>query len=157
MKHKVGDVVKVREDLKEGRKIRNFYVAPDMVKFAGKLVTINSVNDDDDYHIGEDGQTYFWIDDFFEDDDEDCDVDKILKEEEKSDEYEDIIEEVLSEMTEENKDILIKEIIKGENNIAIIATPIYKMMSYINGVSIQKIIGTKYGVAITNKEGTIKL
>lgn len=84
-------------------------------------------------------------------------IDKIFKEEKKPDEYEDIIDRVLSNMSEETKDKLIKELIKGENNIAIVATPIYEMVSHTNGVSIQKIIGTKYGVAIANKEGMIKL
>lgn len=168
MKHKVGDIVKVREDLKVGKDDGDVFVTIDMAEFAGKLVTIDSV-DGEYYHIEEDDLNYYWIDDFFEDDnDEDCDVDKIIKEEEeekskkrteekKSDEYEDIIDEVLSEMSEETKDILIKEIIKGENNIAIVATPIYETVCHTNSVSIQRIIGTKYGVAIANKEGMVKL
>ena len=144
MKYKVGDIVKVREDLKAGQDYGSLCVCYPMVKLAGELVTISSVNNDN-YHIEEDDGLYFWIDNFFED------------EEEKSDEYKDIIDRVLSEMTEETKDKLIKEFIKGENKIAITASPIYKTMSYTNGVSIQEIIGTKYGVAIVNKDGMVKL
>lgn len=159
MKYKVGDIVKVREDLQEGCGIGNFFVNSDMVELAGKLVTISSVNDDDNYHIEEDGETYYWINDFFEDDDEDCVVDKIPKdeekeEEEKSDEYDDIIDEVLSDMTEETKDKLIKEFIKGENNITIVDVPVYDTI-YYNGVSIRQIVGSK--VIVTNKDGMVTL
>lgn len=141
MKYEVGDIVRVRKDLKAGQDYGSLCACYPMAKLAGELVTISSVNNDN-YHIEEDDGLYFWIDNFFED------------EEEKSDEYKDIIDRVLSEMTEETKDKLIKEFIKGENKSAITASPIYKMMSYTNGVSI---IGTKYGVAIVNKDGMVKL
>ena len=160
MKHEVGDIVKVREDLKASNgDTFDLYVLPEMVELAGKLVTISYVGDDY-YRIEEDDKEYMWIDRFFENDDEECDVDKIIEEEnkeEKSDDYEDIIDKVLSEMTEETKDMLIKQFIKGENKIAITASPIYRMISRTNGVSIQQIIGTKYGVAIINKDGMAKL
>lgn len=159
MKYKVGDVVKVREDLKAGKDFGRLCVCNEMAKLAGKLVTISSVNGgiDDDYHIEEDDGEYYWIDDFFENDDEECDVDKIIKEEKKSDEYDDIINTVLSEMSEETKDILIKEVIKGENYIAIVAVPVYETVCRRNGVSIQQIIGTKYSVTVTSKDGTVVL
>ena len=156
MKHEVGDIVRVRKDLRAGSDFEDLYVTEDMAELAGKLVTIYDIDDYGYYHIIE--NDFLWIDKFFEDDDESGDVDKIIKDkEEKSDEYEDIIDKVLSEMTEETKDKLIKEFIKGENKIAITASPIYKTMSYTNGVSIQEIIGTKYGVAIINKDGMVKL
>lgn len=158
MKYEIGDIVKVREDLKASNgDTFDLYVLPEMVELAGKLVTISYVGDDY-YRIEEDDKEYMWIDRFFENDDE-CDVDKIITEEEekKSDKYEDIIDKVLSEMDEETKDTLIKQFIKGESKIAITASPIYKTISHTNGVSIQEIIGTKYGVAIANKDGMVKL
>lgn len=159
MKYKVGDVVKVREDLKVGKDVGNLFVAPPMVEFTGKLVTISSVNDDEDYFIEEDNQTYYWIDDFFEDNDEDCNVYKIIKKEEeekKSDEYEDIIDKVLSEITEETKNKLIKELVKTENDITIVAIPVYEVY-HRNGVIIREIVDTKYSVVFSNKEGMVKL
>ena len=149
MKYEVGDIVKVREDLKAGNdNDSRLWVTSDMVDLAGKLLTICAVNDYGYYRVEE--NDFIWADKFFEDEDE------IIKEEEKSDEYDDIINKVLSEMTEETKDTLIKQFIKGENEIAITASPIYTI-SRTNDISIQQIIGTKYGVAIINKDGMIKL
>ena len=142
MKYEVGDIVRVRKDLKAGNDNGKLFVTSDMAELAGKLVTIYDI-DGDYYHIVE--NDFLWTDDFFEDKDEE------------DDEYEDIIDRVLSEMTEETKDTLIKQFIKGENKIAITASPIYKTISRTNGVSIQEIVGTKYGVAIINKDGMVKL
>jgi hypothetical protein len=116
-----------------------------MAELAGELVTISSVNDDD-YHIEEDDGTYYWIDEFFEDENEsgDYDVDKIIK-------------KVLSEMDEETKDILIKEMIKGENCISIVSVPVYETICRRNGISIQRIVGTKYSVTVVSKDGTVVL
>ena len=156
MKYEVGDIVKVREDLRAGKDFGNLCVCYPMVKFAGKLVTISSVNNDNDYHIEEDDSEYYWIDEFFEDEDEEYNVDKIIKEEEKSDEYDDIIDRVLSEMTEENKDKLIKYLVNGYN-ITIEAVPVYKIVCRTNGVSINQIVGTKYSVTIITENGTVVL
>ena len=142
MKYEVGDIVRVRKDLKAGNDNGKLYVTSNMAELAGKLVTIFDI-DGDYYHIVE--NDFLWKDDFFEDKDEE------------DDEYEDIIDRVLSEMTEETKDTLIKQFIKGENKITITASPIYKTISRTNGVSIQEIVGTKYGVAIINKDGMVKL
>ena len=144
MKYEVGDIVKVRKDLKAGNDNGKLFVTSDMAELAGKLVTIYDI-DGDYYHIVE--NDFLWTDDFFED----------KENEKKSDEYEDIIDRVLSEMTEETKNKLIKQFIKGEDKIAITASPIYKTISRTNGVSIQEIVGTKYGVAIINKDGMVKL
>lgn len=150
MKYEVGDIVRVREDLQAGNdNDSRLWVTSDMVDLAGKLLTICAVDDCGYYRVEE--NDFIWADKFFEDEDE------IIKEEEKSDEYDDIIDKVLSEMTEETKDTLIKQFIKGENKIAITASPIYKMISRTNGVSIQQIVGTKYGVSIINKDGMVTL
>lgn len=144
MKYEVGDIVKVREDLKAGNDNGKLFVTSDMAELAGKLVTIYDI-DGDYYHIVE--NDFLWTDDFFED----------KENEEKSDEYKDIIDRVLSEMTEETKDRLIKELINTDNDIKILAEPIYTTAYSRNGVSIQEIVGTKYGVAIINKDGMVKL
>lgn len=137
MKYKVGDIVKVREDLKAGNdNDSRLWVTSDMVDLAGKLLTICAVYDSGYYRVKE--NDFVWADEFFEDEDK-------------------IIDKVLSEMSEKTKDTLIKQFIKGENKIAITASPIYRMISRTNGVSIQQIIGTKYGVAIINKDGMVKL
>jgi hypothetical protein len=156
MKYEVGDIVRVRKDLRAGSDFaKDLYVTNDMAELAGQLVTIYDIDDYGYYHIIE--NDFLWIDEFFENEDESGNVDKIIKEEEKSDEYKDIIDKVLSEMDEETKDTLIKQFIKGEDKIAITASPIYKTISRTNGVSIQEIIGTKYGVAIVNKDGMVTL
>ena len=157
MKYEVGDIVKVREDLQASNgDTFDLYVLPEMVELAGKLVTISYVGDDY-YRIEEDDKEYMWIDRFFENDDEECDVDKIIEEGEKESD-EDIVNKVLSGMSEETKDIIIKEMIKGENcSISIVAVPVYKTVCRTNGISIQRIIDTKYSVTVISKDGRVIL
>ena len=157
MKYEVGDIVKVREDLQASNgDTFDLYVLPEMVELAGKLVTISYVGDDY-YRIEEDDKEYMWIDRFFENDDEECDVDKIIEEGEKESE-EDIVNKVLSGMSEETKDIIIKEMIKGENcSISIVAVPVYETVCRTNGISIQRIIDTKYSVTVISKDGRVIL
>lgn len=157
MKYEVGDIVKVREDLQASNgDTFDLYVLPEMVELAGKLVTISYVGDDY-YRIEEDDKEYMWIDRFFENDDEECDVDKIIEEGEKESD-EDIVNKVLSGMSEETKDIIIKEMIKGENcSISIVAVPVYETVCRTNGISIQRIIDTKYSVTVISKDGRVIL
>ena len=157
MKYEVGDIVKVREDLQASNgDTFDLYVLPEMVELAGKLVTISYVGDDY-YRIEEDDKEYMWIDRFFENDDEECDVDKIIEEGEKESD-EDIVNKVLSGMSEETKDIIIKEMIKEENcSISIVAVPVYETVCRTNGISIQRIIDTKYSVTVISKDGRVIL
>ena len=157
MKYEVGDIVKVREDLQASNgDTFDLYVLPEMVELAGKLVTISYVGDDY-YRIEEDDKEYMWIDRFFENDDEECDVDKIIEEGEKESD-EDIVNKVLSGMSEETKDIIIKEMIKGDNcSISIVAVPVYETVCRTNGISIQRIIDTKYSVTVISKDGRVIL
>ena len=75
MKYKVGDKVKVRDDLKVGN-CYNFYTyCGDMVNFKGKTVTIKSVAYDF-YRIEEDRQISCWTDLMFEDVNTEAEVDK---------------------------------------------------------------------------------
>ena len=73
MKYNVGDLVKIKSDLKVGNNIDDLYVTDDMTNYNGKLVHITYAwcdNDDNHvrYHIDADNDRYFWSDDCFEDD-----------------------------------------------------------------------------------------
>ncbi len=63
---KVGDKVRVREDLKEGKINKRVYVCSDMVNFAGKKVTIKSCEMRTYFYIEEDNSKYCWTDEMFE-------------------------------------------------------------------------------------------
>lgn len=63
MKYKVGDKVKVRSDLVVGKSYGEHTFVHDMIKFSGKIVTIESVWKQG-YRIEED--TYWWTDEMLE-------------------------------------------------------------------------------------------
>ena len=63
LRYKVGNIVKVREDIKFNEVCGNYYVTSDMAKLAGHKVTIKSVFPDS-YLIKETG--YYWTDEMFE-------------------------------------------------------------------------------------------
>ena len=65
MKYKVGDVVKVRKDLRWGSEYNCWMVTGDMLKYRGMTVTIARV-DSDHYHIKEDGVSWAWTDEMLE-------------------------------------------------------------------------------------------
>lgn len=70
-KYKVGDKVRVRSDLKEWETYRNKnnamtdIVTESMLNFAGKVVTIDEINNDK-YIIREDHEHWCWTDEMFE-------------------------------------------------------------------------------------------
>lgn len=66
MKYKVGDKVKVRDDLMVGSCYDYYAYCGDMVNFRSKIVTIKTVAYDF-YRIEEDRQTSCWTDGMFED------------------------------------------------------------------------------------------
>ena len=63
MKYKVGDKVKVRSDLRVGKSYGEHTFVHDMIKFMGKIVTIESVWEQG-YRIEEDA--YWWTDEMLE-------------------------------------------------------------------------------------------
>lgn len=63
MKYKVGDKVKVRSDLRVGKRYGEHTFVHDMFKFMGKIVTIKSVWEQG-YRIEEDA--YWWTDEMLE-------------------------------------------------------------------------------------------
>ena len=68
MKYKIGDKVKIREDIETWDKYGHETVTPAMAKFAGKLVTISERYDTFKvYNINDDGGIWAWTDEMFED------------------------------------------------------------------------------------------
>lgn len=63
MRYKAGDKVRVRKDLVVGKNYGGYDFVSSMEKFEGKIVTIESV-DDDHYHIEED--KFDWVDEMLE-------------------------------------------------------------------------------------------
>ena len=63
MMYKVGDIVRVREDLKLHEVCDEYYVTEEMIMLAGRNVTIKYV-EDDSYRIEEMG--LYWTDSMFE-------------------------------------------------------------------------------------------
>lgn len=67
MKYKVGDKVKVREDLSTDKMYDGCYFTPSMILFLGKTVTISKVSwSINRYEIKEDLGTWNWTDEMFE-------------------------------------------------------------------------------------------
>lgn len=70
MKYKVGDKVRIREDLVEEEDYGGAIIVDDMVNMSGDVVTIESVVQISDkgfiYHIVEDSDKYDWTSAMFE-------------------------------------------------------------------------------------------
>ena len=64
MKYKVGDKVRVREDLKADNWYGNEIVVSGMTRLKGKIVTISKVRYDK-YEIEEDNKIWWWTDEMF--------------------------------------------------------------------------------------------
>lgn len=68
MKYKIGDKVKVREDIEAWGRYGHELVTPIMAEFAGKLVTISKIyNEVKAYDINDDKGVWAWTDEMFED------------------------------------------------------------------------------------------
>ncbi len=81
MKYKIGDRVRVRENLTVGEYYDNRSFTKDMSKLSGEVVTIDVVNAQT-YKIKEDGVEWYWTDSMFMDiDDEEIDIKKSTKKE----------------------------------------------------------------------------
>lgn len=74
MKYKVGDKVKVREDLRLDRTYNKFTINREMKNLAGTIVTIQRINENY-YRIVEDDGMWGWTDKMFEDKVEDSKMD----------------------------------------------------------------------------------
>lgn len=71
MKYNVGDLVKIKSDLKVGDNADGLFVATTMTNYRGKLAHIvyacHDNECDDLYEIDIDGKEYYWSNDCFED------------------------------------------------------------------------------------------
>ena len=67
MKYKVGDKVKIREDLKINNEYDNMYFNSEMSKHRGQIATIKRADLDNTYKINLDDGDYWWTDAMFED------------------------------------------------------------------------------------------
>lgn len=66
-KYKIGDKVKIKEDLQGGERYNGVYCNDEMTKLAGEIVTINDIDADGDYHIKEDIYWWSWSEKMFDD------------------------------------------------------------------------------------------
>lgn len=77
MKYKVGDKVKVREDLEVDKRYGTEEFIEEMEEYKGKIVTIDTVNEDD-YYIEEDKQSWSWTEEMLEDIEEEKSIGQII-------------------------------------------------------------------------------
>lgn len=66
MRYKVGDKVRIREDLVMGGNYGDSVAVDDMVDMGGNVVTIGRVGEVHGYYIEEDPDDYCWTDEMFE-------------------------------------------------------------------------------------------
>lgn len=66
MKYKVGDKVRIREDLVTGGNYGGSVAVDDMTDMGGRVVTIERVGEVHGYYIKEDPDEYCWTDEMFE-------------------------------------------------------------------------------------------
>lgn len=65
MKYKVGDMVKVRNDLKPDKKYGAWCTVPEMMEHLGKVATITEVHEKD-YHLSVDDEMWYWTNEMLE-------------------------------------------------------------------------------------------
>ena len=66
-KYKIGDKVKIREDLMCNECYYNVYCTIEMTELAGEIVTIEGIDSNGDYFIKEDNYGYSWSAEMFDD------------------------------------------------------------------------------------------
>ena len=66
MEYKIGDLVKIREDLQAGEKYGECSVIADMLQFRGLVDTIEYIDQDGDYHLATYNNPYVWNKDMLE-------------------------------------------------------------------------------------------
>lgn len=60
MKYKIGDIVKVREDLQVGEKYGELNVMDYMLPFRGTIDIIENIDEDGDYYLANNNNPYMW-------------------------------------------------------------------------------------------------
>ena len=66
MKYKVGDVVRIKDNLQVGEKYGGCNVIDDMLKYRGMVDTIEYIDKEGDYHLANDNNPYVWNKDMLE-------------------------------------------------------------------------------------------
>ena len=66
VKYKIGDLVKVRDDLQEDKMYGGCSSIDDMLKFRGTLDFIENIDDDGDYHLANNNNPYVWSEEMLE-------------------------------------------------------------------------------------------
>lgn len=80
MKYKVGDKVRIREDLVTGGNYCGTIVVSDMIDMCGSVATIERVYEElSGYYIEEDTKSYLWTDEMFEPVEEELTAEEAIK------------------------------------------------------------------------------
>ena len=66
MEYKIGDVVKIKDNLQVGEKYGGCNVIDDMLKYRGMVDTIEYIDKEGDYHLANDNNPYVWNKDMLE-------------------------------------------------------------------------------------------
>lgn len=60
MEYKIGDVVRIKNNLQEGEKYGGCNVIDDMLPFRGTIDIIENIDEDGDYHLANNNNPYVW-------------------------------------------------------------------------------------------------
>ena len=66
MKYKIGDVVRIKDDLQAGKKYGGCVALIGMLKFRGKIDTIENIDRDGDFYLSDNDNAYVWNKDMVE-------------------------------------------------------------------------------------------
>ena len=66
MEYKIGDVVRIKDNLQVGEKYGGCNVIDDMLKYRGMVDTIEYIDKEGDYHLANDNNPYVWNKDMLE-------------------------------------------------------------------------------------------
>ena len=66
MKYKIGDVVRIKDDIQEGEKYGELYVMDYMLPFRGTIDIIENIDEDGDYHLANNKNPYMWSEEMLE-------------------------------------------------------------------------------------------
>ena len=66
MKYEIGDVVRIKDDLQAGKKYGECVALIGMLKFRGKIDTIEDIDRDGDFYLSDNDNAYVWHKDMVE-------------------------------------------------------------------------------------------
>lgn len=66
MEYKIGDLVRIKDNLQVGEKYGGCNVIDDMLKYRGMVDTIEYIDKEGDYHLANDNNPYVWNKDMLE-------------------------------------------------------------------------------------------